>query len=147
MGKERLTEKQIVNARNDLHLKMSACPSPFELSEEESKYRPDDWTWLFLRLSSEYEQSYKAHADGEDEDLSHSLIDQQPFGIKPDHDRTCAEDFGLAFWLPPSEKALPKLKEENDSWFFPLKRPVVEDYRRTEVGDHQYHRPWSRYSS
>jgi hypothetical protein len=75
MGKERLTEVQIVNARIGLHLKLSAGTSPFELSEEESKYRPDDWAWLFLRLSTEYEQSYNAHASGEDEDLSHSLIE------------------------------------------------------------------------
>lgn len=41
-------------------------------------------------------------------------------------------------------KVLPRFEEESDSWFFPLMRPVSEDYRRTEVSTIPYERARSR---
>lgn len=132
-------------ARNGLRLKLSTGATPFELNKEEASYGPDDWAWLFLRLNSEYGEAYKGHVADEDEDLSHSLSEQPP-GLKLDHDGACASEFGLPVWLSPEEKELPKLIEKNDSWFFPLKRPISEDYRRTEVSSKHYKRQSSGYS-
>lgn len=133
MTKGRLTEEQLNQLRNELHLTSDAGESIFQMNEEESKYSPDDWAWSFLRLSTNYEQSYNAHVDASEDDLSQALILQQPSGIKLDLDGICAEDFGLAAWLPPSTTKLPKLRNEKDSWFFPLRRLVSEDYRRLDV--------------
>lgn len=145
MSKDQLTNEQLNQLRDDLHLKLNSGASLFELNEDESKYRPDDWAWSFLRLSSSYDQSYIAQLDTEDADFSTSLLMPHTIGIKPDHDGTCAEDFGLSAWLPPSVSELPKLRDDKDSWFFPLKRPVAEDYRRLEVSEVTYQRPpWSR---
>jgi hypothetical protein len=144
MAEERLSDEHCNLVRKSLNLSSSRLP--FELTEEELTYGPDDWAWLFLRLNTDYQASYKTHASDEEEDLSHALIGRQAPGIKPDHDGTCAIDFGLAAWIPPCLKSLPPLKYENDSWFFPLKRPIAEDYRRTEVSALNYKRAWSCYS-
>lgn len=144
MSKDRLNEEQLNKLRNDLHLQLNSGASIFSITEEESSFGPDDWAWSFLRLSSSYQQSYNAHADAPDADLTQTLLMEQPSGIKFDVDFICAEDFGLAAWLPPSLEELPKLKHESDSWFFPLKRPVSEDYRRLEVEELPHRRrPWS----
>ncbi|WP_273163404.1 hypothetical protein [Massilia timonae] len=142
MTEERLPDEHCNWVRNDLNLTPGL---PFELSEEELNYQPEDWAWSFLRLNENYRTAYKAHALDEDEDLSQVLDGQQAPGLKPDRDGTCGRDFGLAAWIPPSAKVLPRLKNKSDSWFFPLKRPVAEDYRRTEVSKIPYRRPWSRY--
>lgn len=143
MAEERLPDEHCNWVRKDLNFTPGV--SPFELSEEESNYRPDDWAWSFLRLNDNYRDAYKAHVSDEDEDLSDELVGQQIPGLKPDHDGTCARDFGLPVWIPLSIKELPRLRDASDSWFFPLKRPIAEDYRWAEVGTMHYKRSWSRY--
>jgi len=145
MAEEKLSEGHCNVARNALRLTSGALV--FELSEHETNYRPDDWAWAFLRLSNTYKNAYKAHASDDDVDLSHALDCHQIPGLKPDLDGTCATNFGLPAWIPPSAEELPRLKDVSDSWFFPLKRPIAEDYRRTSVLDVHYHRIWTPYSA
>lgn len=143
MAEERLTDEHCNLVRSGLNLTPGLLP--FELSEEESTYQPDDWAWAFLRLNDNYRTAYKTHANDTDEDLSEELAGPQILGLKPDRDGTCARAYGLAVWMPPSEKVFPQLKHASDSWFFPLKRPIAEDYRRTEVSTVHYKRAWERH--
>jgi hypothetical protein len=125
--------------RAGLSLQLDEGPQPFALVGDEAKFTPEDWAWLFLRMNSEYQ---KAHAARILEDAG-SRINQEinkldDDEVKEDHDGSCASRFGLAAWLPPSTEKLPKLSHERDSWFFPLTRPVAEDYRRQEVSEKKY---------
>lgn len=144
MTEEYLSEKHCNWVRQDLNLIPGRLI--FELNEEESENRPDDWAWSFLRLNDAYQKAYKSYSLDQCDELFHALDEQRISGIKADHDGSCAREFGLSAWLPPSLQKLPTFRQENDSWFFSLKRPISEDYRRLEVGKDQYRRPWTRYT-
>lgn len=120
---------------------------PFALVGDEQTFRPEDWAWLFLSMNQEYWDAYAEHAEGNDgPNLASDLVEPDKCEIKPDHDGSCARRFGLAAWLNPRTTALPKLKNKKDSWFFPLKRLIAEDYRRKEVSDKKYVRTGPLYS-
>lgn len=144
MAEEYLPEEHCNWVRKDL--KLTPGILIFELNEEESNNRPDDWAWSFLRLNDAYQKAYEAQALDQDDELFLELAEQGISGIKSDVDGSCAKDFGLSAWLPPSLQRLPTFLRAKDSWFFPLKRPIAEDYRRLEVGKEQYRRPWTRYT-
>ncbi len=138
-AKSKISEGERSNMSDDLTLQLLPGEMPFALTEKEKAYTPDDWAWLFLRLNEEYK---KAYAERERQDEDQRLAQYLEFpeyirSIKADRDGSCSKRFGLAAWLNPHEDQLPKLKN-NGSWFFPLKRLVVEDYYRTKIDDQPY---------
>ncbi|TYQ14093.1 UNVERIFIED_ORG: hypothetical protein JN05_03498 [Zoogloea ramigera] len=141
-----LNNEEFVDARAGLLLPLGPDDAPFELVGDEPNLGPDDWAWIFLSMNEDYRDAYDMHAGEEDLDLASELVGQHIAGIKRDSDGTCAARFGLAAWVPPSLSNLPKFANSGDSWFFPLKRPVSEDYRRKEVSSAPYSRTWTPYS-
>jgi hypothetical protein len=122
-----------------LSLPLSEGPQPFSLVGDEAKFTPEDWAWLFLSMNSEYQDAYAARILEEAESPINQRISKLDYNeVKEDHDGSCALRFGLAAWLNPSAERLPKLSHERDSWFFPLTRPVAEDYLRQEVSEKKY---------
>lgn len=122
-----------------LSLPLSAGPQPFSLVGDEAKFTSEDWAWLFLSMSSEYRDAYAARTlqDAESK-VNQEISKLNNDEVKEDHDGSCASRFGLAARLNPSTERLPKLSHEQDSWFFPLIRPIAEDYRRREVSEKKY---------
>lgn len=147
METNQLSHQEFEDAREGLLLSLGPDAAPFELTGNELNLGPDDWAWIFLSMNEEYRDAYEVHAVDEDLDFATELAGPHILGIKRDSDGSCAEKFGLAAWLPPSLPSLPKFVNKDDSWFFPLKRPVAEDYRRQEVSTTQYMRAWTPYSS
>jgi hypothetical protein len=141
-----LSDEEYADARAGLLLLLGPDIAPFELVGDEPNLGPDDWAWIFLSMNDDYRDAYDAHAGDEDLDLTIELAGQHIPGIKRDSDGTCAARFGLAAWVPPSQPNLPKFASSGDSWFFPLKRPVSEDYRRKEVSSAPYARTWAPHS-
>jgi hypothetical protein len=146
MDTNQLSDEEYQDARAGLLLPLGPDIAPFELVGDESNLGPDDWAWIFLSMNDDYRDAYEIHAGDEDLDLTTELAGQHIAGIKRDSDGTCAALFGLAAWVPPSLPNLPKFANSGDSWFFPLKRPVCEDYRRIEVSSAPYTRNWAPYS-
>ncbi|CAM2194024.1 conserved protein of unknown function [Paraburkholderia kururiensis] len=109
---------------------------PFALTDDEQKARPDDAMWQFLRISDEYRKAFQVVSKmPNNQDMLealHAHLDESA-RIESAQDATCWQRFGIAAWLDPEHKTLPRLKSEDDSWFFPLKRPVQENPRRKIV--------------
>lgn len=122
-----------------LSLPLSEGPQPFSLVGDEAKFTPEDWAWLFLSMNSEYQNAHDARIlEDAGSRINQEINKLDDDEVMEDHDGSCASRFGLAAWLPPSTERLPKLSHERDSWFFPLTRPVAEDYRRQEVSEKKY---------
>lgn len=120
---------------------------PFALIGNETNLGPEDWAWLFLSMSDKYADAFHEHVQNNGDLYRGSdLEDVVGDCVWSDHDSRCAMQFGLAAWVSPSTPALPKLRNKDDSWFFPLKRPIAEDYRRKEVSDKKYVRVGPTYS-
>lgn len=128
MSEKRLSEDDILGYREALTLPLLSDASPFDLAEDERKFRPEDWAWLFLSLNQDYKDAYSEHFNDAEADLSSKMASSQILGLKADHSNECAKRFGLSAWVSPSISRLPKLLEPNDSWFFPLKRLVLESH-------------------
>lgn len=144
---KRLSDEARKDVLDGLLLPLGPDAMPFALVGDEQNFRPEDWAWLFLSMNQEYQDAYAEHAEcNDDPNLANELVDPNKGEIKPDYDGSCARRFGLAAWLNPGTKALPKLKNKEDSWFFQLKRPIAEDYRRKEVSDRKYVRVGPTYS-
>lgn len=144
---DRSTEVARQEINGALSLSLVDGPQPFALVGDEMKFGSDDWAWMFLSMNAEYRAAYEKQSHSLDPLLAGDIDPNAICGIRADHDGSCALRFGLAAWLSPSSARLPKLSNENDSWFFPLKRPICEDYRRKEVSDANYIRrgpPYSR---
>jgi len=135
MDKNQISDEDI---RAGLSLPLGPDAAPFDLSVEEQSYGAEDWAWLFLSMNQQYRDAYAIHANEDDLDLTAELQGLRVTGIKRDYDGSCAAQFGLSAWLPLSLLSLPKFTNEGDSWFFPLKRPVAEDYDREEVSTVHY---------
>jgi len=111
---------------------------PFALSDTEKAFGIDDTTWQFLRISDEYRKAFRLvskmpnHQDAL-ETILNCLDSPLSVRIASAQDTTCWQKFGIAAWLDPDHELLPEL-HDGDSWFFPLKRPVQEDFRRKDVG-------------
>lgn len=145
---KQLSDEARKDVLDELLLPLGPDAMPFALVGDEQNFHPEDWAWLFLSMNQEYRDAYYSeHAESNNgPNLASDLVEPDRGEIKPDHDGSCARRFGLAAWLNPSTKALPKLKNKEDSWFFPLKRPIAEDYRRKEVSDRKYVRVGPTYS-
>ncbi|WP_144156137.1 hypothetical protein [Paraburkholderia sp. BCC1885] len=110
---------------------------PFALTDDERKAGPDEAMWQFVRVSDEYRKAFQV-VSGIPNNLDmleaiHAHLDDDAH-IEYAQDASCRQRFGLAAWLDPAHKTLPRLKNEDDSWFFSLKRPVQED-RRLRIVD------------
>lgn len=120
--------------RENLTLKLTSRDSPFTLSENEKRFLPDDWAWLFLRLNKDYRLAYDNYAKKDQESKISKYLLQKPIGnIHEDHDGECRRKFGLAAWLSPLSISLPKLKNKDDSWFAPLKSAIPQDHSRKVI--------------
>lgn len=131
-----------------LLLSLGTAEAPFALVDGQEKFSPSDWAWIFLSMNEEYVDAWASHSTADDVncDLSEYFIKPVNGIVKRDHDGSCASRFGLSAWVNPSSSRLPKLKNEGDSWFFPLQRLVVEDYRRNEVSKSEYLRSGPQYA-
>ena len=136
-----MTESDLKQIAQELTLPFSSGNSPFALEGREEHLGPDDWAWLFLRLNVGYRKAFKEHiSKPEDQKLASHLdnaIDNQ--SVRYDLDGSCSSRFGLSAWLNPELPFLPALKNSG-SWFFPLKRPILEDPLRTEVSSTAHNR-------
>jgi len=133
--------------RAGLSLELDEGPQPFALISGQATFTADDWAWYFLSMNGEYREAYASQSiEVAESPLGKEVSNPSAFGIREDSDGTCASRFGLAAWLNPSTPRLPELKLKHDSWFFPLMRPVSEDYRRREVSDKKYARTGPLYS-
>jgi len=134
-----MTESILQQIAQELTLPLSPGNKPFALEGREEHLGPDDWAWLFLRLNAEYRKAFEEHiSNPEDQRLASHLvnaIDNQ--SVRNDLDGNCSSRFGLSAWLNPERPFLPALKN-GGSWFFPLKRPILEDPLRTEVSIKPY---------
>ncbi|MDE2430258.1 MAG: hypothetical protein KGM99_16165 [Burkholderiales bacterium] len=134
-----MTESSLNQIAQELTLPLSPGNKPFALEGREEHLGPDDWAWLFLRLNTEYRKAFEEHTSNpEDQRLASHLvnaIDNQ--SVRYDLDGSCSHRFGLSAWLNPELPFLPALKN-GGSWFFPLKRPILEDPLRTEVSTKPY---------
>ena len=110
----------------------------FALTDVERHFGPDDTAWQFLRHSDEYQKAFRRVSKmPNDPDALAAILDRlvSPSSVRiaSAQDTTCWRKFGIAAWLDPTHEYLPALKSRNDSWFFPLKRPVQDDPRRLEI--------------
>lgn len=135
-----MIESQRQEILAELTLPLSNSAMPFALEGREIGFGSDDWAWLFLRMNADYKKAYREEKEREaDENIELYLVNPANHHIRTDLDGSCMRRFGLAAWLNPHEEELPRLKN-NGSWFFPLKRPVFEDYQRNVVDDTPYTR-------
>ncbi len=131
--------RQRKNIRAALSLTLDEGVQPFALVGDEVTFTPEDWAWQFLSMDPEYRDAYALQvAEFAESALATEVNNPSRYEIKKDIDGSCASRFGLAAWLNPSATRLPKLLHARDSWFFPLVRPVAEDYRRNEVSGKKY---------
>jgi hypothetical protein len=129
------------NSESDLNLSLFDYETPFALTDREQAYSPDDWAWLFLCMNKEYRAAYLSEQHRTAPVLDSPILLTEPQEkIKLDHKGDCAARFGLSAWIHPIEPRLPPLKE-GASWFFPLKRHILEDYWRTQVSEARYYSP------
>lgn len=129
-----MTESDLKQIAQELTLPFSLGNRPFALEGREEHLGPDDWAWLFLRLNVGYRKAFKEHiSKPEDQRLASHLVNAiDNHSVRYDLDGSCSSRFGLSAWLNPERPFLPVLKN-GGSWFFPLKRPILEDPLRTEV--------------
>lgn len=134
----------IESIRESLSLPLLPGDEPFGLSETE-RLDPEDWAWLFLRMNGDYIDGFKralAAANEEKVEVEVNILQELCQGaldndIILDRDGTCRSRFGLAAWLNPDLKRLPKLYCEG-SWFFPLIQPILENYENTEREENEF---------
>lgn len=138
-NKSHLDDDERRKILGELTLSLASDEMPFALLDSERDVGPDNWAWMFLRLNKEYRNAYFEQEQNaeEDPDIQSFLVQPGNRHIKTDRDGTCKSRFGLSAWLNPNEPNLPLLKNKG-SWFFHLKRPVSEDYRRTEINEGEY---------
>lgn len=107
-------------------------PNLFALTDIEKEFGPDDTAWQFLRWNPDYREAFhqlrdeKSDTDALEAILAH-IKDPDPELIACAQDETCGRRFGIAAWLDPDEERLPELNNPDDSWFFPLMKPLQED--------------------
>ncbi len=119
---------------------MTTTTEPFSLTDAEKQFGPDDAAWQFLQLSEEYRQAFRLVSKMPNDRNALAAIQSRldfPASVRiaSAQDTTCWRKFGIAAWLDPTHGELPRLKCVDDSWFFPLNRPVQENPRRLEVSD------------
>ncbi len=114
----------------DLNLFLHESEAPFRLarkgedpSDRDDLFTPEDWAWEFLRLSSDYQDAYKAAKEQvplSNGNIAGAFDATSKFSerIKTD-EITCRSRFGLSTWLDP-KKRLPGRPERGGSWFYPL---------------------------
>ena len=146
MSKLKAPPEEVATIRNELTLSISNGPQPFCLVGDEVQLCPEDWAWFFLRLNQDYRKAYATRSAEAEATSSNGSTQLATDPIKADYDGSCASRFGLGAWLDPSTRRLPKLSHQADSWFFPLTRPIAEDYRRQEVSGKKYMRTNMLYS-
>lgn len=138
---KRLSDEDCQNIREQLSLKISPDEAPFALSKDEEEFGPDDWAWLFLRLNKTYQSAYANHPKTSNESKILEFVHEEDQGnIHADLVGSCRRSFGLAAWLNYTQKILPKLNDEEDSWFAPLKAAIPEDHWRRAVSKEIYTR-------
>ncbi|PQV52176.1 hypothetical protein [Paraburkholderia sp. BL21I4N1] len=107
-------------------------PNIFALTDLEKEFGPDDTAWQFLKWNPDYRQAFhqlldkKSDMDALEAILAH-IKSPNPEVIACAQNETCRRRFGIAAWLDPDEERLPELNNPDDSWFFPLMRPLQED--------------------
>ncbi|WP_114810098.1 hypothetical protein [Paraburkholderia kururiensis] len=107
-------------------------PNVFALDEIEKEFGADDTAWQFLKWNPEYqaafrELSQKESSPSELEAIVSHVKTPYPGMVACAHDNTCRERFGISAWLNPDSEHLPELKNDGDSWFFPLRRVEQQD--------------------
>ncbi|KGW08844.1 hypothetical protein [Burkholderia pseudomallei] len=107
-------------------------PYLFALDHREKEFGPDDTAWQFLRWNPDYRETcHRLRGEKHDADALEAILahmrDPNPEMLVCARDETCRRRFGIAAWLDPDEDRLPELKNPDDSWFFPLMRPLQED--------------------
>lgn len=128
--------------RENLTLELNSADAPFALTENEKKFGPDDWAWLFLSLNQKYQLAYSNHAKLDtDPKIAKYLLEAENTNVQFDHDGSCRNNFGLAAWLSPTSLELPKLKNEDDSWFAPLRSVIPHDHCRSVINTERFEIP------
>lgn len=132
-----MSPEDIESIRESLSLPLLPGDEPFGLSETE-RLGPEDWAWLFLRMNCDYVEGFKraSSAANENDTLQQFCQGTLDSDTIPDRDGSCRSRFGLAAWLNPDLKRLPKLCCEG-SWFFPLIQPILENYKDTAEGENE----------
>ncbi|MGF6531494.1 hypothetical protein P3T20_002275 [Paraburkholderia sp. GAS206C] len=107
-------------------------PDVFALATIEQSFGPDDTAWQFLRWNPEYLAAFRDRREKESNPeafeaiVSHVKV-PYPGMIACAQDYACRGRFGIAAWLDPECEQLPALKNDGDSWFFPLRRVEQQD--------------------
>ncbi|KGX30561.1 hypothetical protein [Burkholderia pseudomallei] len=107
-------------------------PNVFALVGFEKEFEPDDTAWQFLKWNPDYREAFHQLRDAKSDTnaletiLAH-IKDPNPELLACAQDETCRKRFGIAAWLDPNEDRLPAVNNPDDSWFFPLMRPLQED--------------------
>jgi hypothetical protein len=107
-------------------------PNVFSLTDIEKKLGPDHTAWQFLRWNPDYREAFHQLRDknsdtGALEAILARIRDPDPELLACAQDETCRRRFGIAAWLDPEDERLPELNDPDDSWFFPLMRPLQEE--------------------
>jgi hypothetical protein len=152
MSEEKKLEGQdLSEIAEELLLPLGSKAMPFALSDRERAFGPEDWAWLFLSMNEKYAEAFEEHVQKCDVNnrgphCGSEFAEEVGNKVWLDYDGQCASQFGIAAWLRPTTDTLPRLYSKDDSWFFPLKRPIAEDYRRSEVSEKKYFRSGPIYS-
>ncbi|MCA8275050.1 DUF6499 domain-containing protein [Burkholderia sp. AU30280] len=111
--------------KEPLSLTIARGDVPFDLLGKETRLRPEDWAWQFLRLNDDYRTAYRTaqekqqHAtDSETRQPGRIVMQHACRSILADED-ICRASFGLSTWLDPNQIRLPEL-DRGESWFSPL---------------------------
>lgn len=137
-----LSDEDCQFIRENLTLELNSGETPFALTEDEKKFGPDDWAWLFLSLNEDYKLAYSNHAQlNTDSKIAKYLLEEENSNVQFDHDGSCRKDFGLAAWLSPTSLELPKLKSKDDSWFAPLRLAIPHDHCRSVINTNRFEAP------
>ncbi len=116
----------------NIHAPSRFDPNVFALTDIEKEFGPDDTAWQFLRWNPDYREAFhQLRNETDDADALEAILthikDPDPELLACAQDETCRKTFGIAAWLDPEEERLPELNIADDSWFFPLMRPLQED--------------------
>lgn len=111
--------------KEPLSLKIAPGDAPFDLLGKETRLRPEDWAWQFLRLNDDYRTAHKTaqekqqHEKGSETRKPGRIVLRHACrSILADED-ICRSSFGLSAWLDPNQTRLPVL-DRGESWFSPL---------------------------
>lgn len=111
--------------KEPLSLKIAPGDAPFDLLGKETRLRPEDWAWQFLRLNDDYRTAYKTAQEkqpyetgSETRKPGRVVLRHACRSILVDED-ICRSSFGLSTWLDPNQTRLPVL-DRGESWFSPL---------------------------